>query len=429
MSRGNELAKNTIILFVGIFFTKVLQYLLLPIYTSFLTTAEYGKYELCNTVVTLLLPFIGLQVDQGVFRFLINSRDNKVEIKKIVSSSLFFVCISILFYLLIFILLYRFIVDSYKWLIVINVAFCSLSSLFLQISRGIGNNKEYAISNFLISLLTIVFNLIFVIGIGLKVDGLLYGGAIGYFVGIVYLFFKIKLFHYLSFRSIDINVLKKIISYSLPMIPNSISWWIFSSSDRIIITSYIGLSATGILSIAYKFSNVLIIIYNIFNMSLTESISLHIEDKDIDDYFNEIFTKIGNIFVTLGVLVISFMPLIFNLLINKAYFEAYNMIPIAVIATIMQVYAGMLGTIYVANNNTKSIAMTSILSAIVNILIDLLLVSHVGIYAAVISTLVSFIVLYCYRINDVRKKYFDIKISKEFAVSIIFLIIIAVIFS
>lgn len=428
MSRGNEFFKNTVILFIGIFFTKVIQYLLLPVYTSYLTTSEYGQFELYNTIITLLIPIIGLQADQGVFRFLINKRDNNKETKEIISSAFYFVVSSIIFYLLLFLVFNKFVSVSYKWLIVLNVILNSLSSLFLQISRGIGDNKDYSFSSFITSLFTIAFNMIFIIGIGVKVDGMLYGGAIGYCMGTLYLFFKIKMYKYISLKSVNFGSLKMIIKYSLPMIPNSISWWIFSSSDRVIISAFIGLSATGILSIAYKFSNALIIVYNVFNMSLTESVSLHISDIDIEAYFNKIYDKIGNIFISLSLLVLSFMPIIFNILVKGSYGDAYNLIPIAILATIMQIYSGMLGTLYVAKNNTKSIAITSILAAIVNIIVDLLLVKIIGVYAAVVSTLLSFVVLWLYRTIDVKNKYFNIYFNRKSIVNILLFVLLFIIY-
>ena len=87
MSKGKELAKNTIILFIGVFFTKIIQYFLLPVYTGYLTTEEYGTVDLFNTIISLLIPIIGLQIEQGVFRYLISNRKNRDRQKEYISSS------------------------------------------------------------------------------------------------------------------------------------------------------------------------------------------------------------------------------------------------------------------------------------------------------------------------------------------------------
>ena len=86
MSKGKELAKNTIILFIGVFFTKIIQYFLLPVYTGYLTTEEYGTVDLFNTIISLLIPIIGLQIEQVI---------EKIEIDK---RSIFHLHLSLLFY-------------------------------------------------------------------------------------------------------------------------------------------------------------------------------------------------------------------------------------------------------------------------------------------------------------------------------------------
>lgn len=424
MSREKELVKNTIILFIGIFFTKVIQYFLLPLYTNYLSTDEYGTFELFSTIITLLLPIVYLQIEQGCFRFLIDRRRKIEESKKVISTSFFFITLINIIVIIIFCFISPLIKNEYKWLVLINLVINSFFALFTQISRGLGKNKLYSISGVVNAITTIIFNILFLVFLKLKVDGMLYGTIIGYIFCIIYLFKKLNLNKFISRKKVDKDILKRIINYSIPMIPNSISWWIFSSSDRIIVSAMIGLSATGILSVAYKLSNIIIVVYNVFNMSLTESIALNINDSDVDEYFNNIYNTIGNFFVSLGTIIIAFLPFIFHILINKNYNSAYGLIPIAIVATEFQVFVGMLGTIYVAKNSTRSIAITSICAAIINFIIDIILIPYIGIYAAVVSTIISYFVLYVYRYVDVNKKYFRVKGNNNLILNFIINIII-----
>ena len=424
MDREKKLVKNTIILFIGSFFTKIVKYFLLPIYTGYLTTTEYGTVELYNTIINLFVPIIGLQIEHGIFRFLVSNRNNETEKSKFISSVIVFTVVSTIVSFIIFCIFSSFIKIGYRWLLIANLILCNGSSLVLQISRGLGENKEYSITSFLVALTTIVFNMLFLMGINMKIDGVLYGSVIGYAVGIIYLFMRLKLYKYISVKDVDKLYLKKMLKYSMPMIPNTLSWWVFSSSDRIIISIFCGLSATGILSVAYKFSNIGIMIYTIFNLSITESIVLHINDDDISEYYNKIYNIIGGLFVLMTAVLLSTMPIMYNLLVNKSFNSAYGLIPIAVIATLFQVFATMLGTVYIAKNNTKSVAITSIWSAVINIVSDLIMVYFVGIYAAIISTLLSYVLLFVYRLIDVNKKYFRVKIKKELIINTIFIVVI-----
>ena len=411
MSRSKELAKNTIIIFIGTVCTKLVSFFLLPLYTGILSTTEYGIVDLLNTIISLASPLLSLQIGQGLFRFLIDSREDDNYKKKVISTGVLFVVINTFLYLILFSFISPFIHNDYKYFLATNVVASVFVNLFLQVSRGLGDNKTYSIAGVITALITILCNILFLLTFHMRADGMLLGSLIGYIFGIIYLFFKLKLYKYIYIHEFKKTIFKKIIKYSLPLVPNQLSWWVFNTSDRVIVSIVLGLSFTGVLSISYKFSSIFVLLYNIFNMTWTESIVLHINDADIQEYFNKTFNLIFNFFASVGVCLIAFMPILFKILINKNYIDAYNLIPIPILATICQVVVGLVSVVYVAKNDTKAIANTAILSAIVNITVHLILIKFIGLYAAVISTLASYLIFAIYRSFDVNKKY--IKVSYD----------------
>jgi len=90
MSRKKELVKNTAIVAVGKVCTKFLSFFLLPFYTAVLTTEDYGIVDLFNTYVSLLLPIILFQIEDALFRFTIDVRNNEQEKRKIISTVICF---------------------------------------------------------------------------------------------------------------------------------------------------------------------------------------------------------------------------------------------------------------------------------------------------------------------------------------------------
>lgn len=412
MTREKKLIKNTLIISIGKICTKLITFLLLPLYTGILSTEEFGNFDLLNTLVSLLLPIITFQVEQAVFRELVESRKDKTKTKNIISSSIISVTFQCLISILIFLIISPFIHNDYKIYLIINVIASIYNSLFLQISRGIGNNFKYALGSFLSALETVIFNIIFLVVFKLGVTGMLLGTILGQALSAIYMFITLKLYKYLSISSYKRQTVKELWKFSLPLIPNQISWWIFNSSDRIIVSTLLGLSATGILSAANKFSAVYITLYNIFNMSWTESISLHIKDKDIAEYFNKIFNTVLNLFMSISLLMISLMPIIYPIMINKKFISGYNLVPILILASLFNIIVSLIGVVYVANKNTKEIANTSILSALINIVSHLLLIRFIGLYAAAISTLLSYLIMAIYRLLNINKKYFKVKLNK-----------------
>ena len=153
MNREKALIKNTIIISIGTICTKLITFLLLPLYTSVLTTEEYGIVDLLNTLSLLLIPIITFQMEQAIFRELIEARKSEKSKTEIISNGFFSVLIQSFIFLVIFLLVSPFIKNNYKFFIVINVIFSIFASLLLQISRGLGDNKKYSIASFINALI------------------------------------------------------------------------------------------------------------------------------------------------------------------------------------------------------------------------------------------------------------------------------------
>lgn len=413
-SRSKRLIKNTVIISIGKICTSVITFLLLPLYTTILSTEEYGIVELLNTLMSLLLPIIGLQLEQGAFRELLENRKNNQAKRKIISTGFFATLIQCISSIPIFIIISPLIHNDYLFFLLINVFAYIIVNFLQQVARGLDKINEYTIGSFINAITTIIFNVILLIVFKLDVYGMLLGTFCGFIVTLIYYFYSLHFFSYARLKLLQKSTLKTLLRYSLPLIPNTIAWWIFSASDRVIVSTILGLDANGILAAAIKFSSIITTIYNIFHISWTESISLTIREKDARNYFNQVFNTILKIFTALGFNVIALTPFVFPILINSNFNEACYLIPISVIASIFNIISGLISAIYIAERNTRSIARTSIFSATINIVVHLLLIHWIGLYAAAASTLITYITLSAYRIIDARKKYFKIEFDKKF---------------
>ena len=412
MNREKQLIKNTAIITVGKICTQMVSFFLLPLYTAILTTAEYGVVDLLNTLVSLLLPIVTFQIEQAVFRYLIDARNDEEKTAKVISTTVFTVIIQCIIYLAIFILVSRWINNEYKYFLATNVIACIGSSIMLQISRGLGDNQTYAIGSFITAGVTIIFNVIFIVGFRFGAYGMLTASLLANIICVIFIFFRKKIYRYLSITEYKKELLKKLWKYSLPLIPNQLSWWVFNSSNRLIISTFLGMSANGIFAAAHKFSSVYITIYNIFNMTWTESATLHIDDEDNSEFFSKITNNMFSLFSCLCFGIIAFMPFIFPIMINEAYGEAYNQIPILMLASLGNVGVGLISVIYIARKKTKEVAKISIMAAVINLIVHLTLIKFIGLYAASISTLVAYYSMLIYRFIDVRK-YVKLNLDKK----------------
>lgn len=410
MNKSKEYAKNTVILLIGKFTTQFMSLFLLPIYTHYLIASDYGLVDLYQTYTSLFVPVFLLCLDSAVFRFLIDARNDNYEISKIITSTI----IRSLFQLILLIVISLFInliFDiKYYIFIIVNITAVMFSNIFLQFSRGLGKNKNYSIACVITGLTILLLNLFLIVKFQFNANSILISNSVGNILCIVYLFVSLKLYKYINCKNYSKRKIKKLLKYSVPLIPNALSWWIVNVSDRTIISIFLNTAANGIYTVSCKFSNILNSLFGIFTMSWQESVSLHINDDDRDKFLSNMIDKIFKIFVSISLMIIVLLPIFFDILIGKSYRIAYNYIPILILANTFNVLIGLFGGIYIAKKLTKKMTSTTVIAAIINLIINLVLINYIGLYAACLSTLVSYLCLTIYRYFDVQK-YVKIEIS------------------
>ena len=412
MSKGKEYIKNTLILLLGKFATQFMSFLLLPLYTSKLATDDFGTIDLIQTYLTLLVPVLTLRMDSATFRFLVDVRKSPEKTKSVISNVLFVLIWSVVLALLISLIVSFFVIlPNYIW-IIMNLIVLMISGVTLQILRGTGKITHYAIVSVITGVSTLALNVILIAFMGRGADSILISSSIANIICILFVFFSARLYKNFSSSMISKKTIKEFLSFSIPMIPNALSWWIVSVSDRTLIRIFLNAAANGIYSVSCKFSNTLYSVFSIFNISWQESASLHINDKDRDEFFTKMINQLLFFFSSIALLILVAIPIFYNLLIGEQYRDSYNYIPVLLYANSWAILVSLIGGIYVAKKRTKAIANTTIISAAINIVVDLILIHFIGVHAATISTLASCMAMGIYRVCDCQKyvKYkFDYK--------------------
>ena len=420
MSRQKDLAKNTAILTVGKVCTQCISFFLLPLYTAILSAEDYGTFDLFVTYATLLLPLINWQLDQGLFRFMLDYRGNKDEQKKLFSTLLLSSTVQNIIYVVLFICIEPFLKIENAYFLLLYVVLQVYNALFLQFVRGLGYSIKYTIASFISASATTVLNVIALVFLRMGLQGLFVSTLTAQLLTLIYLVVSSRSWEYFSLKNARIGTFKKVGTYSIPLIPNNLAWWVVNASDRTIISHVLGTAANGIYSVANKFPNVFINFYNILNLSWTETVSLHYNDEDRDEFLTDTMTSLVKLFVAACLGIVACMPFVFPIMVNAKYNAAYNQILILMYAMLFRVLVGLYSCVYVAQKNAKKIAYTSISAAIINITVDLILINKIQVFAASLSTLVAFLSMFIVRYIDVNKTV-HMRIKKPIAVGSVLL--------
>lgn len=403
MSREGKLVKNTLIIGIGTFLPKLAVFIILPLLTGYLSKEDYGTYDLITVMVSLLLPAATMQIQTAAFRFLIDVRKDENEKKIIITNILCFVVPTSLAALLIMFFAMpgqtvrlRLVICLYYFAdIMVNAA--------RQICRGIDRNMDYSISAIFSAAGKVVFTVVFVT----KLKSGLFGTVLALFlaslISLVYIIFSTKIYRYIDLKSYNKDKLKEMLRYSWPMVPNSMSSWVMRVSDRIVVTAFMGVSANAVYAVANKIPSLLTIVQTTFTMAWQENASIVSKDKDAGEYYSSMFRTMFDLMAGFFGVLIAATPLLFAILVRGDYSGAYYHIPILFVAMFFFSMSAFLGGIYVAYMKSKSVGITTMIAALLNLALDIGTIKWIGIYAASGSTLISYIFLFIYRIVDVQK--------------------------
>lgn len=409
-TRNEKLVKNTIILGFGQFLPKLTALVTLPILTAALTTSEYGIYDLILTAQSLLMPLMTLQIQQGIFRKLIQK--GTAGAKEIVSSAYFFLLASFAIWCPIIIIFFHFAFKysfAVTFFIYLFYLLYSLFDVFGQTVRGIGYNAKYSAGIVIYSVVNMILLLILYWMNRISVISVFSISVVAYAIACLYYLVSSKLYEDIKIADANKNTRKELLDYSIPMIPSSIALWVVNLSDRILVTIFLGTSLNGIYSVANRIPNLFASVYTVFNLAWTETAARVMDkDSDADQYYTNMFSVMFKFLSGAMLLLISISPLLFRILINEQFDEAFAQMPVLFMGVFFNCIVSFYGGIYVAKQQTKQVGISSAVGAILNIVINLSMIHNIGLYAASVSTVVSFAIIAVYRGWDIRK-YVDLK--------------------
>lgn len=422
MKREEKLIKNTIIIAIGNFLPRLASFIVLPILTGYLTQEEYGTYDLITVLVSLLLPAVTLQIQTAAFRFLIDVRGDLKEEKRIVTNIFAFTFpVSIIALIILYFALFQ-LEPLVRWLICIYFIFDILVNTARQIVRGLSKNKDYSISAIIGSCGRLLFALVFVLWLRTGLVGATLTLIASVAVEFLYLIFRTRLHRYIDFSLLSKSTVKKLLKYSWPMVPNSMSMWVMRLSDRLVVTFFMGVAANAVYSVANKIPQLLMIAANTFDMAWQENASMASKDDDASTYYTQMFRAVFDFMAGVFGLLVAVAPIMFSLLIQGDYEDAYCHMTILFLAIFFLSIAAYLGGVYVAYKKTTSVGITTALAAVCNLVFDIATIQWIGLYAASGSTLISYLFLCIYRMIDL-KKFVDIRYDLKRIVIVVLVLI------
>ena len=369
MSSYKKLLKNSSIFAIANLGTKIISLLLVPYYTFVLSAQEYGSVDLIVTTISLIIPIITLSIFDSVLRFAMDMLDKREDI--FISAFMVMIIGFILSALLL--PLFKLIPSIYEYigLFYSIIVIQSIHILLSNFIRAIGKIKLFALDGVFNTIILLTSNVILLTVFKYGVKGYLISILISHIMSCIFIVLFGKILNYIKFSKYNKNIVKEMLLYSIPLIPNALMWWIMNVSDRYIITIFLGYTANGLYAVANKIPSLLNIVNNIFFQAWQLSAIEESNSKTKSNFYTNVF----NIFATTMLLVTSILVLmikpLIKLIVSSEYKECWKYAPFLLLGIVFSSFSSFLGTNYIAMKKTNGVFKTSIIGAIINIILNI----------------------------------------------------------
>lgn len=405
--RSKALIVGTLIYAIGNFGTKILSFIIVPLYTYYINPSDLGDYDMVLTTVSLLTPLFTLQITDAAYAWMMRKQEESREyimavykfmITTVIASSLIILAINLIVPIL------------YCYYFVALLLFGRVFGILQKLLRGLKNQKLFAISGVVYTTIFLLLNLLQIVFLKQGITSLFQSSIIAYCVSTVMILICEKRLRFFNVKIGKYETIRGMLKYSTPLVPNQLSWWIINSSDRYIVRFFLGSAANGIYSISYKFPSLLQLIFTVFyeswqDMTLTDT------DGEAGSYYSRVFQLYYKLAFPFLIFLIPFTKIFIRIFMSYDYISSANYISFLYLGTVFQAFSSFFGVGYLKNNKTKQIAYTSLIGAICNAAVNIILINFCGLYAASISTFVGFFVMFIIRMIQ-TKDVMKIEINK-----------------
>ncbi len=401
-----KLASNTIIFAIGTFSSKLLSLVMTFFYTRVLDTSSYGGATLIQNAVNILVPIVTLAVNSAALRFALDKTENK---KSVFSTGLATTLIGFAIFCFFSPLVGKITINDFNFgqytlILYLMLLGSSLRQLCQQFVRGCGHVKLFAIDGVVATATSAGFTFLYLGGFNWGIYGYILAIFTSDMLSVVFLFIGAKLWRYVDFHhSLKKKTVSPMLKYCIPLIPTIILWWIINVSDQYMVTYFNGVAESGLYTSAYKIPNLIIIFASIFIDAWQLSIVDEYESDNKTDFFSRIFSIYSGTLIVIGAFIVTFCRPITSIYLGSDYYESWHYVPILLIATSFSCLVNFLASVYMAEKKSMLSMITACAGAVVNVVLNLILIPQYGSYGAAIATAVSFITVFIIRLVNTRK--------------------------
>lgn len=377
---------NSLIFSVGNLGSKLINFLLVPLYTYVLTTSQYGTVDVLTTTVAVFLPIVSLSIFDAVFRFLMDKNENE---KSVFTNGLLVTLYSAALMIIVYpLLLFLKVPFAFSFLIILflNV----LLAIFQNFTRAVGFVKIFALTGIVNAFTLGLFNILFLVVFKFGIAGYLFSIIFSLACSIIFISLTTKIWRFIDLQFLSFKEIKRFLKYSIPLIPNSLSWWMTNDASRFFILFFVGVSGNGLFAVSNKIPTVLSVFFGIFAQAWQISAVSEFDQDDAPEFYSKVFNLLISFsFISVGFFVLFIKPFM-SIYVSSDFFKAWQYVPVLLLAATFSNFSSFLGTVYLAAKRTSGIFFTTVFGMIINVISCWFLIPVIGVHGAGIGGSLGF---------------------------------------
>ncbi len=396
MSRKRLFIENFLVYGLGNVLSKVISLIFLPIVTRLIPdTTYYGIADLSSVVVSFFSTIILMGMYDAMFRMFFEKEEEEYK-KKVCSNAIFVVlvnslAVALLFYILKVHLAKIFFGDE-MFVNILNITnltiiISSLGSVIKAPTRMLNKQKIFVAANLVSSLMG------YSIAIPLLLrKNYLYALPLSTLISSSALLLSFLMLNrkWFDLRQIDKKLIIELLKIGIPLVPTFIIYWIFSSTDRIMISKIIGNDYVGIYGVGARVASISQFIYVAFASGWQYFAFSTMKDKDYVKVLSQTFEYLGIISFNVFLVLMPFSQKIFEILFTGDYVKAFVVFPYLFLSPLLLMLFQVSSTQFLVIKKTIYVSSLLFLGAIMNILFNFIFIKTLGIEGAAIATVLGY---------------------------------------
>ena len=390
--------RHTLIYGLGVILSRAISFIMLPVYTRFLTPADYGVMELIGMTLDFIAIIAGAQMAVGIFRYY-HKADTDSERRAVVSTALLGMGLSYAT------------VGAVTWLFAnplstlvfgsaihgdliriasVTLAFQSLMTVPLAYARVRDRSMLFVLANFARLVIGLGFNILFLVFLGMGVKGVLLSSLIASTV--VGLWLAVGVLRDVGFH-FSRAATRDLLRYGIPMIATSIATFITTFGDRYFLQAAGDTAAVGLYSLAYTFGFMLAVIGYVPFMQVWEAKRFEVAKRpDRDAVLAQGFLYLNVLMLTVAVGIALFVNDLLHVMTSPAFYAAGALVPVILVAYVLQGWTSLQDIGILVRERTEFVTLANWIAAAVAVAGYALLVPRWLGWGAAIATVAAFLV-------------------------------------